>query len=206
MSALPDFVSRTTYLKSKKLIKEAEVARERAVLIHICSKLETGYTDWHGAVESSQHCFELSLKALWLMLGLDYPCKHNPAEDLNLVKERLFRLFPHLENNPLFQDFEKWVMKKGEYMARLHLTSFYGDEKGKCASEIFTEEDAFRTWEDAEMAYKFALTPIALTGQKLGLLTEEEKEHLETISKLIEKLRENAGDVERDKPHQFKNR
>jgi HEPN domain-containing protein len=194
---LPKLVSRNNYLKSKKLIQEARIARNRSMLIQICSVLGN-YPDWHGAVEASQHCFELSLKSLWLMLGFNYPHNHNPAKDLDQVKERLFMLFPHLENEPLFKSFETWVKKRGEYMAKLHGTSFYGDEKGNYASELFTEEDASRIWEDAEMCYKFALLPIELSGAKMGLLTEEEKKNLESFSTMIQELRKkNKEEIER---------
>ena len=109
MPKLPDYVGKSSYLRSRKLLKEAEIARERAVLIHLCSKLGVGYCDWHGAVEAFQHCFELSLKSLWLMLGLPYPHDHNPAQDVDDVKKRLFLVFPHLENDPRFAEFESWV-------------------------------------------------------------------------------------------------
>jgi len=93
MPKLPDYVGKSSYLRSRKLLKEAEIARERAVLIHLCSKLGVGYCDWHGAVEAFQHCFELSLKSLWLMLGLPYPHDHNPAQDVD-YEETPFPGFP----------------------------------------------------------------------------------------------------------------
>jgi HEPN domain-containing protein len=195
LPTVPKFVNKDNYLRSKKLIKEACIARYRSMFIQIWSGLGI-YPDWHGAVEASQHCFELSLKSLWLMLGLTYRLIHNPAEDLDQVKERLFMLFPHLENDLLFKSFETWVKKRGEYMAKLHETSFYGDEKGNCASELFTEEDASTICGDAEMCYSFVLLPIKLLGSKLGLLTEEEKRELDSTTRIVQELKKNVPELE----------
>lgn len=195
MPTVPAFVNKDNYLRSKKLIQEARIARERAMIIHLCSKLETGYVDWQGAVEASQHCFELSLKSLWLMLGLTYHHTHNPAEDFDEVKERLFKLFPNVEDEPLFKDFDRWIRKRGKYMAKLHNTAFYGDEKGNCASELFTEEDVFKIWEDADLSYAFALLPIRLLGSKLGLLAEEEKRELDSTTRIVQELKKNIPEL-----------
>jgi HEPN domain-containing protein len=197
MPTVPEFVNKDNYLRSKKLIIEAGVARERAMILHLCSKLGTGYVDWQGAVEASQHCFELSLKSLWLMLGLTYHHTHNPANDFDEVKERLFKLFPNVEDEPLFKDFDRWIRKRGEYMAKLHETSVYGDQKGNCASELFTEEDVFKIWEDASLSHAFALLPIRLMGAKLGLLTEEEKTELDSTTRIVQELKKNAPELGR---------
>jgi HEPN domain-containing protein len=196
MPTVPKFVNKDNYLRSKKLIKEAGVARIRAVIIHLCSKLETGYVDWQGAVEACQHCFELSLKSLWLMLGLTYRYTHNPAEDFDKVKERLFELFPYVEDQPLFKDFDRWIRERGEYMAKLHQTSIYGDQKGNYASELFTEEDVFKIWDDAALSYSFVLLPIKLLGLKLGLLTEEEKRELDSTTRIVQELKKNVPELE----------
>jgi hypothetical protein len=197
MPKLPDYVGESSYLRSRKLLKEAEIARERAVLIHLCSKLGAGYCDWHGAVEAFQHCFELSLKSLWLMLGLPYPHDHNPAQDVDDVKKRLFLVFPHLENDPRFAEFESWVGRKGKFMAALHQTSFYGDDDQKAASDMFNEEDVFKIGSDAELCYRFVYVPLLDVGKRLGLLTEDEAKERETLLNVVEELRKRPNEIAR---------
>jgi len=189
MSPTEEFLSKENFVKGRKLITEAEIALKRAWLIILANNV-LGYNDRHGAVEALQHSFELSLKALWLVVGLPYPPYHDPTGDFEKVKGRILEALPHLKEQPGLENWEKWVKANGKNSRKLHSTSIYGDEKGKMASELFTEEDVFNVWCGATMCYEMALLPIVLVGQELNLLSSEDKEYLEQRLRWVDKIKE----------------
>jgi hypothetical protein len=204
MNSLPNYVNKKNYVRSKKLLNEAGIALQRAFYLHIFNSL-LNLCDWHGVTEALQHSFELSLKSLWMMVGLDYPLNHNPINDFKKVKKRAFTVFPHLKTEKYFGDWEIWLNKKGRCMAKLHETTIYGDEnEGLTASELFDEEKAFVLWKDTQLTFKMVLTPIRIIGYRLSLLTKEEKKDFESflefyqpilIEKDTEKMRKLFKDI-----------
>jgi len=110
------------------LCGEAQKAWSRA-----CS-LRDQY-DYNGCIEAAQHCIELAVKALYVLVGLKYPKQHDPTVDLEEVIKRL-------EGLPDYQKVSiaraKWISKMWEWA---HSTSIYGSLDVP-ASKIFTEKDA----------------------------------------------------------------
>ena len=188
MNLLPDFIKKDRYLKSKKLLREANIARKRAWLIANFSVLNLN-NDFHGAIEAAQHCFELSLKALWILYGFEYPRDHNPAKDLDNLLERMFTVFPELKDYPIFEKWITWVKAKGPFIKKLHESSIYGDEKKMIyASDLFSEEKMFEFLDDAELSYQMSLKPIRIIGDRLELLTEKEKKELDFSREFVKYL------------------
>lgn len=181
------------FLKAKKLLNEASIAYIRALILYLWYKENTSnvnHSDWHGMIEALQHCFELSLKAMWYSVGLNYPLNHNPANDIEEMKRRLFMILPVLRNNELFGDWEKWVKTKGKDMEKVHNVSIYGDEKtGKTASESFTEKDVIETFDEANLVYEMAYQQLLSIGKRLNLLTEKEEEELHLRLQNIELIK-----------------
>jgi len=102
------------------------------------AKTLTKQRDWSGSVEAAQHCIEISVKSLYLLVGLNYPEQHDPAVDLKKVMSRLRGLRSY--HNYLWMEIARmrWICKMWEW---IHTSSVYG-----CldipATKIFHEEDA----------------------------------------------------------------
>ncbi len=93
--------------------------------------------DYSGSVEASQHCIELSVKALHRLVGLDPPRVHDPGKFLTDVLSRL--------EFPSGWDFMinrlgriRWVSEMWEFA---HSTAIYGYGSSP-ASQLFGSEDA----------------------------------------------------------------
>ena len=72
---------------------------------------------------------------------------------------------------------------KGVDMEKIHSNSIYGDEKtGKFASEIFTEKDVIKTFDDADLVYNIANQQILSIGKRLNFLTRKEEEEFTMLN------------------------
>jgi HEPN domain-containing protein len=94
--------------------------------------------DWSGSVEAAQHCIEISIKSLYLLVGLQYPETHDPATELKKVMENLRDLRSNWDY--LWREIARmrWICKMWEW---IHTSSVYG-----ClditANKIFNGKDA----------------------------------------------------------------
>ena len=101
---------------------------ESKICLYRSFKIQENPNDIHGAIEALQHCFELSCKSLYLMLGLKYPKDHDAAKNLNQVSEKLFQTV-NGANQEEWPPIEAWIKKNSKYLKKIHVTSIYGDEK-----------------------------------------------------------------------------
>jgi len=114
-------------------IEEAENLCSEAFKMYLRST-SLGKTDYNGAIEAAQHCIELSVKALYKIVGLEYPKKHDPATQLEDVIKRLNGL--HYTQIVSIAR-AKWISKMWEWA---HSTSIYGTLKVP-ASKLFKLKD-----------------------------------------------------------------
>ena len=131
-------------LHIKKETKRSENIERSALYLNAAKKdLERAKSlakqrDWSGSVEAAQHCIEISVKSLYLMVGLQYPETHDPANELKKVMEKLRGLRSYWDY--LWREIARmrWICKMWEW---IHTSSVYG-----CldipANKIFNEKDA----------------------------------------------------------------
>ena len=176
---IPYYLTKENYMKSRELINEAIIARNRAYIIYIVSNL-LHYNDIHGFIEALQHCLELYLKALWVLVGLKYPHDHNPAKDIEVINTRLIEVMPWLNNEPFYKEWEQWIKEKSKYYSSLHHKTIYGDEKtGIVASKYFTKEDGSKINRDVHFVISFLSGAFLQIGALLETLSEKEREKLQ---------------------------
>lgn len=185
-------VDRVGFDDSKRILKEAEIAMKRGLLIaFFCEVLDLN--DRHGAIEAFQHSMELGLKSFWRLLGFPYPKDHNPTDPrdprsttLDEVNRRLFELRPDFTDNPLFKRWDVWVRVKGQHMKILHEQAMYGDEAtSRYASELFTVNDMDKEREDCALVFNFVKMGIMVVGLQEGFLSAEEIKEFEKWYDLI---------------------
>lgn len=119
--------------------------------------------DWSGSVEAAQHCIEISVKSLYLMVGVEYPETHDPATELKKVMEKLRDLRSY--SNYLWREISRmrWICKMWEW---IHTSSVYG-----CldipANKIFNEKDAKTAIDYADDVHSKCrqILSLARTGQ-----------------------------------------
>lgn len=182
--SFPKYITVENYEKSKELINEAIIARNRGLIILAGAEIE-GYEDIHGFIEAFQHCLELYLKALWNLVGLKYPHNHDPAKNIEKVNARLIEVMPYLKNQPLFETWEKWIREKSRYYAGLHHKTIYGDEStGTVASKLFMEEDVRTISHDVHFVLSFLSGMYIRIGSLLGVLTDVERKRLQDDTKI----------------------
>ena len=116
-------------------LKEAENLCGEAHRAYLRARSLRDQIDYNGAIEAAQHCIELSVKALYKLVGLKYPKKHDPATQLEEVIKRLKGL-PDYQKVSIAR--AKWISKMWEWA---HSTSIYGTLNVP-ASRIFKRKDA----------------------------------------------------------------
>jgi HEPN domain-containing protein len=115
-------------------LEEAEKLCSEAYMAYFRSQKLSSVSDYNGAIEAAQHCIELSVKALFKLVGLEYPQKHDPSTKLEEVMERLDGLEDY---NKVSIARAKWISKMWEWA---HSTSIYGSLNVP-ASKLFKERD-----------------------------------------------------------------
>jgi len=166
-------VTKTKYIQAKELYKEASICYRRSYFILL------NPLDHHGVIESMQHCFELSLKSLWLVVGLTYPNIHDAGKKIEKITNRYRKILPNVDFE-LWAKIEEWVRTKSEYIADLHHKTIYGDEDRNIpASKLFSEEEMLNIIHNVSVFHTFIKGPIQLIGNALNLLTDEERLDLE---------------------------
>jgi len=118
--------------------------------------------DYNGAVEAAQHCIELSIKAMYQLVGLDPPKKHDAGTELEKVVRRL--------DIPQSYGYVKESLGRMRLISAMwawaHNTSIYG-----CldipASRLFKEKDARTALDHAAEVLSGCQTTLVLmrTGQ-----------------------------------------
>ena len=185
-------VSKEKYFLAKELYQEATICRNRSFVLIL------NPSDNHGIIEALQHCFELCVKSLWLVVGLEYPNTHDAGKNIQKVSTRLKLILPKLDYE-LWDDYLKnWIIMQSDYMNKLHHLTIYGDEKrGISASKLFSDAEKSEIIRNVAALYSFIGGPIQWIGAELGLLTENEKtayneftENIRTISQDPNKLTE----------------
>ena len=171
--SLKRLVTKTKYIQAKELYKEASICYIRSYYILL------NPSDYHGVIESMQHCFELSLKSLWLVVGLTYPSTHDAGKKIEKITNRYNKILPNLDFE-LWAKIEEWIRTKSEYMADLHHKTIYGDEDNNIpASKLFSEKEMRDIIRNVSMFHTFIKGPIQWIGNALNLLTDEERLDLE---------------------------
>lgn len=185
-------VSKEKYFLAKELYQEATICRNRSFVLIL------NPSDNHGIIEALQHCFELCVKSLWLVVGLEYPNTHDAGKNIQKVSTRLKLILPKLDYE-LWDDYlENWIIMQSDYMNKLHHLTIYGDEKrGISASKLFSDVEKSEIIRNVAALYSFIGGPFQWIGAELGLLTENEKtayneftENIRTISQDPNKLTE----------------
>lgn len=123
--------------------------------------------DYNGSIEASQHCIELSIKALYALVGLNPPKKHDAAVELQKIIEKLE--FP--DSLVVLRDRlarMKWISKMWEWA---HSTSVYG-YLDIPATRLFKKEDA-------EIAAKYA-DEVLMNCRSIADLVENEEIKIKT--------------------------
>jgi HEPN domain-containing protein len=186
---LPYFINVKNFSESKEYLKEAQVALIRAYAIYIASKLFR-YNDNHGTVEALQHCFELGIKSMWRLVGLDIPRYHDPTDDLDNVANRLLSVFPHLEDDITWELWKDWVKRKSGQMKIYHNEAIYGDEvKGVPASKLYSDGIIRIMFKEVSFVYTFINQQLDRIASILSILDDIEKKELETRIRLFQELR-----------------
>ena len=185
---LPDFINVKNFSESKEYLKEAQVALIRAFAIYSASKLFT-YNDNHGTVEALQHCFELSIKSMWRLVGLDIPRNHDPTDDLDNVATRLQSVFPHLKENTTWELWKDWVQRKSGKMKKYHIEAIYGDEvKGVSASKLYSDGIIRILFKVVGFVHTFINQQLNEIANKIGIFDDKEKNELEARIRTFQKL------------------
>jgi len=163
-------VSKEKYVLAKELYQEAAICRNRSFVLIL------NPSDFHGIIEALQHCFELCVKSLWLVVGLDYPNTHDAGKNIEKVSTRLKLVLPNLNYDIWDGYIKKWIRSQSDYMNSLHHLTIYGDEKrGIPASKLFSEEELSEIIRIVSALFSFVSGPLQWVGSELGLLTESEK-------------------------------
>lgn len=171
------YVSKTKYFQGKELFNEATICRLRATNL-----IPYNY-DIHGVIEALQHCFELSLKAIWLVYGLTYPNIHDAAKNIDKVTVRMKLLFPH-RDYASWGIISNWIKEQSSYMAELHHRTIYGDvDKGVPASKLFSLEETQKIYQTVTAFHAFVKGSILFVGEGLNLLTPDEERYLRDFRK-----------------------
>ena len=117
-------------------------------------------SDYNGAIEAAQHCIELAVKALYQLVGLEYPTKHDPGIQLENVIKRLNGL----------QNYQKVSIARAKWISKMwewaHSTSIYGTLNVP-ASKLFRKKDVETAIEYASEMHSCCQVTISLvkTGQ-----------------------------------------
>jgi len=186
---LPHFINVKNFSESKEYLKEAQVALIRAYAIYIASKLFS-YNDNHGTVEALQHCFELDIKSMWRLVGLDIPRYHDPTDDLDNVATRLLSVFPHLKGDSTWELWKDWVKRKSGQMKIYHNEAIYGDEvKRVPASKLYSDGIIRILFGEVSFAHTFINQQLDRIANKLGILDDKEKKELEARIRLFQELK-----------------
>jgi len=177
--------NRESFEKGKDWFFESKICLSRSFKIR-----ENPY-DIHGAIEALQHCFELSCKSLYIMLGLQYPRDHDAAKNLDKVRRKLFQAIPETDQDQ-WPPLESWIKDNSKYMKKIHETSIYGDEeKDILASKLFSIDDLGELTQMVSTLWGFTYHTLAILGIQNSALTPEEhadyKLYLE-FSKNVKKM------------------
>lgn len=186
---LPHFINVENFTESKKYLKEAQIALIRAYAIYFASTMFS-YNDNHGTVEALQHCFELGIKSMWRLVGLDIPRHHDPTDDLDNVANRLLSVFPHIKEDSTWELWKDWVKRKSGQMKTYHIEAIYGDEvKGVPASKLYSDGIIHKLFGEVSFAYTFINQQLDRIANKLDMLDDKEKKELEARIRLFRELR-----------------
>lgn len=173
-------VSKEKYFLAKELYQEATICRNRSFILSL------NPSDNHGIIEALQHCFELCVKSLWLVVGLEYPTTHDAGKNIQKVSKRLKLILPKF-NFQIWDDYlENWIILQSDYMNKLHHLTIYGDEKrGISASKLFSEAEKSEMFRNVAALFSFVGGPLQWIGAGLGLLTESEKTEYNEFKEVV---------------------
>jgi len=119
MTFLPDYITENKYREAKTGFLESNICLTRAWVIFMYT-IFGDQNDFHGSVEALQHSNELSIKSLYLLVGLDWEFGHNPAKNIDEVMRRYFEIFPDLKNNEIMKVYIDWMKEHGKELAKIH--------------------------------------------------------------------------------------
>ena len=148
--------------------------------------------DFHGSIEALQHANELSIKSLYLLVGLDWEFGHNPAKNIDEVMDRYFEIFPSLKTNDIMNAYVEWMKEHGIELAKIHNWVIYGKVENKkriFPSKLFNDSD-FNIWINRTSNLLIVLEGFFLNiGKKLGVLSEAEEKEIMRLVKANHKIR-----------------
>lgn len=169
------------YNKSQQWVKEATRCLVRAVILKRYFP-----NDYSGAIEALQHSFELACKSWYLLVGVEYPRNHNPANNIDEVSKRIHASYPVIDDEFL-EGFIQWMKDNSVYLGKLHEIVMYGDEKRNVpASEFFTKEEVSDLTIKISAFWSFTYIQLTYIGQYFGYLTEEKYREFLQFAGLIE--------------------
>ena len=191
MSLLPDYMTKKNYREAKTWFLESNICLTRAWIIFI-NMILRNQNDFHGSVEALQHANELSIKSLYLLVGLDWEFSHNPAKNIDEVMDRYFEIFPSLKTNDIMNAYVEWMKEHGKELAKIHNWVIYGKLENKkriFPSKLFNDSD-FNIWINRTSNLLIVLEGFFLNiGKKLGVLSEAEEKEIMRLVKANHKIR-----------------
>jgi len=186
------------YNEATKWVTEATRCIARAAILRKYSP-----TDYSGAIEALQHCFELSCKSRYLLVGEKYPFNHNPAKTIDKVSEKLFSLYP-ISDEKLFKGFTNWMKDNGSYLAKLHHLVIYGDEEKKVpASKMFTKENVSELTIKVSSFFSYTYFQQFYIGHYFGYVSEEEYQEFLEFSTFIIKHKDKLPSLNEDEVYRL---
>lgn len=183
-------VSKEKYFLAKELYQEASICWSRSFVIL------NNPSDKHGVIEALQHCFELCVKSLWLVVGLEYPNTHDAGKNIKKVSKRLKLILPKLNYKIWDEYLENWIILQSDYMNKLHHLTIYGDEeRGISASKLFSDEEKSEIIRNVSALFTFVGGPLQWIGAGLGLLTESEKKAYNEFKEVIRVISQDPNKI-----------
>ncbi|MGQ9631387.1 MAG: HEPN domain-containing protein [bacterium] len=95
---------------------------------------------YHTCVEFCQESIELSLKALLINFGIDFPKEHNLGRIIDNA----------LVSKQIALDDRRRIRRISGSLQKKRLLSFYGDDEGRPPDSLFGRDDALQSIDDAE--------------------------------------------------------
>jgi len=138
--------------------------------------------DFSGSVEASQHCLELAIKSLFILVGLEPPRTHDPGKQLDKVVTRIEEL-----TKKQISLIDRVPFQRLKYLShhfeRLHIEGMYGYENIP-PSKIFEQTDADYYIQNCfDAIFGIRLVQLVL-GYIFNYISEEERHALMALLRM----------------------
>jgi len=132
--------------------------------------------DYVGAIEAAQHSIEVSIKALYLLVGEEPPKEHHAGEEF--LKRVVGRL-DFSDSAPFGADYCKAKLGRAMFIGKMyewaHTVSVYG-YKGLSASRLIEKRDAEIASEYAEEVYSTCRVIVDAVKYKQITISQKERD------------------------------